>query len=247
MTSRELTGVLPRSESLDRLIRRKSISDWAHVLAFGGISWPWLLKSLYGGGRKARASLLKRTNLPTGALPNLGSWKADVGFLNLIVDHIFLDRPRTVVEFGAGASTLVAAQTLKLTGEGELFSFDEHADFVDATGKWLAEYGLNAKLRHAPLTNKPKDWPGRWYDCGALPDSIDMLIIDGPHWAVHPFARGGADMLFDRIRRGGIVLLDDAARPGERVVAWRWRRRWPNFQFDYVKAGAKGALIGRRI
>lgn len=242
-----MTSALPRSESLDRNIRGKSISDWLHVLVFGAIGWPWLLKSLYGGTSQERVTLLSRIELPANALPNLGSWKADVGFLKLIADYIAQTRPRTVVEFGAGASTLVAAQALKLAGGGALSSFDEHADFVEATRKWLAEYGLKADLRHAPLTRRSREWPSRWYDHGALPDSIDMLIVDGPHWAVHPFVRGAADSLFNNITRGGIVILDDAARPGERIVAQRWRRRWTDFEFSYVKAGTKGALIGRRL
>lgn len=247
MTSRELTSPLPRTETVNRRIRGKSAADWFCILLFGGIGWPWLLKSLYGGTPKERAALLSRIELPAHALPNLGSWKADVGFLTLIAEHIGEHRPRMVVEFGAGASTLVAAQALKLAGRGALLSFDGHADFVDATRTWLAEYGLYADFRHAPLTRRSREWPGRWYDHGPLPESIDMLIVDGPHWAVHPFVRGAADNLFDRIPRGGTVLLDDAARPGERVVAQRWRRRWTEFEFSYVKAGTKGALIGRRI
>lgn len=247
MTSREVTSPLPRSETVNRRIREKSAADWFYILLFGCIGWPWLLKSLHGGTPKERAALLSRIGLPAHALPNLGSWKADVGFLGVIADHIAQYRPRVVVEFGAGASTLVAAQALKRVGAGELLSFDEHADFVDATRRWLAEYGLNVDLRHAPLTRKTREWPGRWYDHGALPESIDMLIVDGPHWAVHPFVRGAADGLFNRIPSGGIVLLDDAARPGERIVGRRWRRRWTNFEFSYVKAGMKGALVGRRL
>jgi hypothetical protein len=41
-------------------------------------------------------------------------------------------------------------------------------------------------------------------------------------------------------------MLDDAARPGERLVARRWRKRWPDFDFKLVNAGTKGTLIGRR-
>ena len=77
------------------------------------------------------------------------------------------------------------------------------------------------------------------------PPSIDLLVIDGPPWAINPFVRGGAEVLFDRIVPGGIVLLDDAARPGERVVANRWRQRWPEFRFEYL-GGGKGTLVGQR-
>jgi hypothetical protein len=46
---------------------------------------------------------------------------------------------------------------------------------------------------------------------------------------------------------GGTVMLDDAARPGERLVARRWRKRWPNFTFRLDKSGSKGTLIGTRL
>ena len=73
-----------------------------------------------------------------------------------------------------------------------------------------------------------------------------MLIIDGPPWAVHPYCRGIAERLFPLIPPGGAIMLDDAARPGERYVARRWRRNWPNFDFIYEGEGVKGLLIGRR-
>ena len=81
---------------------------------------------------------------------------------------------------------------------------------------------------------------------GALPDAIDLLIIDGPPGAIHPFMRGAAACLFDRIAPGGVILLDDGARPGERVVTHRWRRRWPEFDFRLRHEGTKGTVIGTR-
>jgi hypothetical protein len=71
-------------------------------------------------------------------------------------------------------------------------------------------------------------------------------VIDGPPWTIHPYVRGAAESLFDRIAPGGVVMLDDGARPGERVVAARWRRRWPNFDFRLENSGTKGTLIGVR-
>lgn len=55
-----------------------------------------------------------------------------------------------------------------------------------------------------------------------------------------------ADALFDRLAPGGMILLDDAARPGERIVGKRWRERWPEIDFILDSSGAKGTLIGRR-
>lgn len=247
MTSREATGYLPREIMLgDDRVHRHTLSDRAWVLAFGAIQWPWLLRSLSGGPRAAKAALLRRLQLPPDALPHLGSWKADAGLLGLIVDHIEEARPRIVVEFGAGASTLVAARALQLHGGGTLISFDQHGDFVAATRSWLMEHGVDADLRAVPLAPSPAGWPGLWYDHGELPAAIDMLLIDGPPWTIHPLTRGSAELLFDRIAPGGVIILDDAARPGERLVARQWRKRWPDFDFHLVHHGTKGTLIGRR-
>ncbi|NJR43621.1 MAG: hypothetical protein HC767_14200, partial [Akkermansiaceae bacterium] len=131
-------------------------------------------------------------------------------------------------------------------GGGRLVGYDQHADFASATAQWVAEHGMDADLRHAPLGEAPKGWPGQWYQLTDVPERIDLLIIDGPPWTVHPNVRGAAEVLFDRIPVGGRVLLDDAARPGERVVASRWRKNWPGFSFRYDGRGSKGTLIGIR-
>ena len=247
MTTREATSLLPRSG--DDVIGEyaRSLSEWAAVLAFGAIQWPWLLRSLHGGRLADKHALLDRLGLPYDALPYLGSWKADTGLLTLLVDHILGHRPRLVVEFGTGASTLVLARAMQQAGGGTLISFDQHADFVDSTRQWLADYGLEADLRAAPLARSPDGWPGLWYDHGPLPKGIDLMLIDGPPWSVHPLTRGAAASLFDHVAPGGTVMLDDAARPGERFVARRWRRMRPDFEFVLDRSGTKGTLIGRRL
>lgn len=249
MTSRELTGFLPLTDAGAADAQRHlsdSMTNWAWRIGFGAISWPWLLASLSGGRKADKRALLDELGLPHNALPHLGSWKADVGFLRHIVREIARLRPANVVELGAGASTLIAARALALHGGGRLTSFDQHGGFVDATRNWLADHGLDADLRHAPLSAESGDWPGRWYAVDGLPDSIDLLIIDGPPWAVHPLVRGAADSLFARLSPHAVVLLDDAARPGERIVARRWRKRWPHIDFRLRHDGTKGTLVGRR-
>jgi predicted O-methyltransferase YrrM len=245
MTSRDATPLLPLAVDSAFTVQRTA-ADWAWLLGFGAISWPWLLRSLSGGSAVARSKLIRRLDLAPDALPHLGSWKADAGFLRLIESHIRRLRPQTVVEFGAGASSLVAAQALARNGSGVLLSFDQHRDFADQTQAWLASHGLHAHVRNAPLVEARGTWSGQWYDHGQLPERIDLLIVDGPPWTVHPLTRGSAESLFDRIPPGGAVLLDDAARPGERIVAAIWRKRWPDFNFRFVRSGSKGTLIGTR-
>ena len=247
MTTREATSLLSRSGN-DHVTAdaRRSLSDRLAVVGFGAIQWPWLLKSLDGGTLAAKHALLDRLDLPRDALPNLGSWKADTGLLALVAEHILEHRPKLVVEFGSGASTLILAQALRKAGGGTLISFEQHADFVDATRTWLKDHGLVADMRAVPRAPSPDGWPGLWYDHGRLPANIDMMLIDGPPWTIHPLTRGGASTLFDNIAPGGTVFLDDAARPGERLVARRWRKARPDFDFQLWKGGTKGTLIGTR-
>lgn len=242
MTTRNTTGLLAKPNALDL----RTTGERLFQIAFGAIQWPWLLASLHGGTQQEKALLLDRLDLPPGSLPNLGSWKADTYLLHRIVDEIETLRPQCVVELGSGASSLVIAKALQGAGEGTLCSYDQHEPFIEEMQRWLREFGADAQFRHAPLTHREAGWPGLWYDLTGLPPAIDMLVIDGPPWAVHPYARGMAETLFARIVPGGVVMLDDAARPGERVVARRWRRRWPSFDFSFEGKGSKGLLVGRK-
>lgn len=243
MTTRETTAMLARADSDNP----RNPWDVAAVACFVTFTWPWLLRSLDGGTKAEKARLLERIDMPSDALPNLGSWKADTGLLNLIADTIEQHRPRRVVEFGIGATSLVIAASLRKWGGGEHLGFDQHRDFVVETRKWLGDHGLDADLRHASLAESPNGWPGLWYDTGPIEPGIDLMVVDGPPWTVHPFTRGAAEHLFRLLSPGGVVLLDDAARPGERLVARQWKQLHPEMEFKLEKAGSKGTLVGRRV
>lgn len=240
MTSREQTGLLPRAHDADSHV---SLLDRLAVASFAPITLPFLLRSLSGGRQAEKQRLMDRLGLPMDALPNLGGWKADAAFLNLIVDTIETRQPQHVLEFGIGASSLVIAAAL---GNARLplhRGYDQHADFVAQTLDWLAGHGLSAHLLYAPL-HKAGELPGLWYDIDDDDGPIDLLIIDGPSWTLHPMTRSGASTLFHRLAPGGTILLDDAARPGEWLIARRWRREFPEISFRYWNGGTKGALIG---
>lgn len=243
MTSRESTRLWPVADALNE--PSMTWRERAMVALFGPIQAPWLLKSLYGGTRASKAALLERLDLPADALPHLGSWKADTGLLHHLVDHIARERPAIVVEFGCGASTLIIGRALQRNGGGTLVSFENNAEFVDATRHWLDEHGVAHDIRVAPLRRSDADaWRGPFYAPDDMPARIDLMLIDGPCWTLHPFVRGAAERFFGNVAPGGTLLLDDAARPGERVVARRWRKRWPDIAFRLEHFGTKGTLVG---
>ncbi len=109
MTSRESTGWGGRSDEASAKPPR-GLKDRLVLGAFYVLNGPFLAKSLYGGSKKNKEKLLRRLGLPLDALPHTGSWKADVGLLTFLTDHILAHKPRVVVEFSAGASTLIIAK-----------------------------------------------------------------------------------------------------------------------------------------
>lgn len=244
MTSRDSTALLTLRDDRAEGEASTTLGDRVAVWAYGAITWPFLLYSLWGGTKASKRRLLARLGLADDALPNLGSWKADTGLLHRIVDAVEELRPRVVVELGAGATTLICARALQLHGGGALYTYDQHAGFVEQTRAWIESEGLAANLHHAPLGPPPAGWPGLWYQLSDLPETIDLLVIDGPPWTLHPQVRGAAEVLFERLSPGGMVLLDDAARPGERMIARRWAAKWPQMTFRRMGGSTKGTLQG---
>lgn len=157
--------------------------------------------------------------------PSPGGWALGAGALALLLREIRLRELRTVVELGPGASSVILGRTLphlEITG----FEHDErfHAVVRDS----LKEHDLDRyQLIHAPL--HPVESEGRtvtWYDPKAsaeLPPQIDVLIVDGPPNGAGAGNRSPAwQMLRDRMRAGGIVLVDDTDRADERAMAKAW-------------------------
>lgn len=241
MTSREPTPFLSLASD-----HRRSWRDRLAFAAFLPATVPFLARSLRGGSKASKRLLLDRLGLPDDALPHLGSWKADAGLLHRLVDLVERDRPATVVELGIGASSLVLARALERHGGGRLTGLDQNAAFVAATRAWLAEHGAEADLRHVPLVPSRPRWPGVFYTLDGMPERIELLVIDGPPWTLHPLTRGAADGLFDRVPVGGTVVLDDGARPGERLIRRRWAREWPGFEWRLEGGGTKGTVVGVR-
>ena len=180
MTTRETTALLP----LDDIGLNLSFSDRAMVMAYGAVQWLWLLRSLHGGRKADKAALLRHLDLPLDSLPNLGSWKADTHFLWHIVKAIEQLRPAQVVELGCGASSFVIARALQLNGGGRCISYDQHKEFAAITQEWIVENDISADIRHAPLGPSPDGWPGHWCQLSDVPAEIDLLIVDGPPWAI---------------------------------------------------------------
>ncbi|MFI5490958.1 class I SAM-dependent methyltransferase [Actinoplanes sp. NPDC051859] len=169
------------------------------------------------------------------------SWSMRPSAVASVVNDVMLRQRRTVVELGAGSSTLVLARAVQLT-EGTLVSIEHDAGFAAALNRQLRAAGLadRAAVHHVPLTPFPaadapsggRSAPTTWYDVEGLrsvtPEGIDLLIVDGPPagdlgdvLVREPAVR----VLRDRFATSYSVFLDDAEREPERETLALWEQQ----------------------
>jgi predicted O-methyltransferase YrrM len=154
-------------------------------------------------------------------------WSLGEQAFEAIHEDLVAIEARTVVEFGSGTSTARLAHDLP---DVALFSVDSDATFFEQTRALLAAHGLEARVA---LVERPLAW--RWHGGapylgfgeGELPGAIDAVLIDGPpHWT----RRGREACLyavFDRLRVGGRVYLDDYGRRAEKRTVRNWLLAYP--------------------
>jgi len=161
----------------------------------------------------------------------LGNWAIDPDFARLILKELDA-RPALVVELGSGTSTALIGGVFADTESGRLITFDNSADFAAQTETRIADNDSaeRVEVHVAPLREQTfGDTSVHWYDAeaidAALPsEPIDLLIIDGPpshsKWSRWP----AIEVLWERLRPGGIALVDDGRRRSETATVRRWIR-----------------------
>ena len=185
---------------------------------------------------------------PRRQFPRLGSWPASPEMLAFLYGEIRSRRPGLVVECGSGVSTLVMAYALEHNGSGSLVALEHDAEYAATTRRLIAEHGLTADVRHAPL--RPTDVGGsryEWYDPEALPEgSIALLFVDGPPGNVGPRARFPAfPLLADRLARDGVIVVDDYDREDERTIVETWLAASTGWAVRPLEVDRGGALLYR--
>lgn len=224
----------------------------------GGLYWevrglksPPLTLSNHRTQEEARAYLLHLLKWPPGALPPLGGWAASADILILLAEWILDRKPALVVELGSGVSSLVIGRCLQLNGRGQFLSYDHDAAFLAITARRMRLAELPYIGSHIPLgADSWYSLPGNGEPLDVLlpggvsenTRGIDLLFIDGPPMAHGEEVRAGASRLFRHLTPGALVLLDDAARPGERRVAQQWAAEFPELKQTFL-ATEKGALL----
>lgn len=178
-------------------------------------------------------------------LPTLRRVSVSPDILLHVVRHIQAHAPRRIVECGSGASTVAMAQALRAFGiDGHIHAIENYEPSIAAVRDQLRRHDLErfVTVVFAPLVPKRYDGvdaPIDWYDlrAGAIPDDIDLLLVDGPIAVVHTNARypAGPELL-PKLSRGARVFIDDANRRGEARMVERWCQLYPNLRARTLRA-----------
>jgi predicted O-methyltransferase YrrM len=186
--------------------------------------------------------------------PPLGAWAIEPDFGRLIAMEL-ADLPDVVVECGSGATTLLIAALLHRNGRGRLFTLEHDRSYAERVRQQVRAAGLTdvCEVIWAPLTPQSiGDHGVHWYDAAKvaeLPESIDVVLVDGPP-AVAPWARWPAlEVLSDRLAPGASVLVDDGRRGDESRTVFRWQAEHSDLELHWhdtvkgtwrlVKSGAR--------
>jgi predicted O-methyltransferase YrrM len=193
---------------------------------------------------------MARVAASTSRLP-WSAWALSPAALAALVAEVRGGR-RIVVECGSGVSTIVLARALRAAG-GHVYSLEHDGRWAELVRSLLAREGLPdwASVIHAPLRPHPLAPRGtEWYAEDAVAElpavGIDLLLVDGPPAGEPEVERRrypALPALLSRLDPGALVVLDDAARPGETWVLDAWERE-SDYAFD--RDGPGGIAIGRR-
>jgi hypothetical protein len=170
------------------------------------------------------------------------TWSMRPAAILTIVNEIELQRRSTVVELGAGASTLYLARPVANVG-GRLVSIEQDAELAEFVRRLVAREGLSqlASVEHLGLSPLPAAYrvdlavwqsPELWYDIDRLrvvcPRGIDVLVVDAPPGGNHDdllVREPAVNALSGQFAAEYSVFLDDVDRPAEREILRRWGDR----------------------
>lgn len=187
---------------------------------------------------------------PKLPLPPFSGYSIRPDFAERLAGEVLSRQSPTVVELGSGLSTVIMALCLEKTGGGRIVSFDHEEEYAASTRRMLQERGLEARatVALAPLAPWGEVGDGRqWYAIvdALLPQSIDVLVVDGPPGPLQPLARYPAlPELYARLAPGAMVYLDDGRREDEQKIASRWQREYPDL--ERVDFPSRSGVIGLR-
>lgn len=191
---------------------------------------PWITKLIE---QPALPALLEE-KLPDVSNP----WAISPDTARLLAGLVLMRRPKHVLEFGAGASSLMLAHALTHVGGGCLTAVEQSPQWC--AQQWREVERLSA-VDTAMIVGRPRLVIDRRGAYQGFPDAassladrgpFDLVLIDAPQ---HYYGRDGSlHIALQHLSPGALIVLDDATRAGERATIRRWQDLYPGLSLVFM-------------
>ena len=200
--------------------------------------------SLLGNGIAETQGLVQLSGLNQPyPMPFGGNWALTPDAAAILAREVAVRRPKTIVELGSGASTLMVGRLLQQIGSGHLISLDHDASWANETRRHISASGVQdyVTVLDAPLVRQ--QFHGGDFDWYQIPDQlrqveqIDMLTVDGPPQTIDStvLARYPALPAFaGQLSRQAVIFVDDAKRVTEQAMIQKWLQQYPGWKSKMI-------------
>jgi len=160
--------------------------------------------------------------------PEFGGWRIEEDTARLIGRACEEFKPRHVLEFGTGLSTLVLANEASKGNVERIWSVDHLKDFP---GHPRGIIGKDGPVEFCHLPIRLTTSAGKLFQFYSVTEDflkkvgpIDLVIIDGPPYYYNS-REASLYKVYPYLSKDAVILLDDAGRKGrEEVYLSNWKR-----------------------
>lgn len=167
----------------------------------------------------------------------LSKWSLSPSVILHVLNDIFINNRKNIIEFGSGASSLYIAKLIKLYKlKTTFYSVESNNEWIEKLKQQLDFHELLDYVHfiHAPITPVQENlsYPGQnsWYDVDAisalldLQSNFDLVLVDGPVGADSKFSRFSAiPFLKENLAEDYSIFLDDTNRYAEKHIINSWK------------------------
>jgi predicted O-methyltransferase YrrM len=167
-----------------------------------------------------------------------GDWSMHIQDFKYIIDLIKARKDPTIFELGAGVSTLVFSSKLsRMSTNRIIISIEADMGYAKQVQDKIIRYGFQrcARIYYIPYEDYG-DY--KWFNeemtkaIASEIKNIDLLIVDAPPDTLCPYSRRKAIPFFlGLLKSDGIVILHDAKRQDETIIAKEWRPYFSQHEF----------------
>ena len=161
----------------------------------------------------------------------------ETAFERIITTLLEMSSVERILEFGSGPSSIRLAMAFS---EAEVLSIEgDWRNFAETTSLMQTFWDKrNLSIKYRPITLESYgDAEFLTYEDGMFwEEEIDCVIIDGPPVYTLRGREAGLYQVYDQVKIGGLVVLDDFRRSFEKQIVENWLSVYPgSFKVEIIR------------